>query len=78
MVEGTKNLHSEDYLLNRVPVVSKEGKPLMPTKPSKARKLVQDGLAIGKWDKLSQYYISVGVAGIQQREYRFQIVIGND
>ncbi len=45
--------------MNRVPVVSKEGKPLMPTKPSKARKLVQDGLAIGKWDKLSQYYIQL-------------------
>lgn len=43
----------------RVPVVSAEGKPLMPTKPSKARKLVRDGKAIGKWDKLNQYYIQL-------------------
>ena len=31
----------------------------MPTKPSKARKLVQDGKAISKWDKLNQYYIQL-------------------
>ena len=31
----------------------------MPTKPSKARKLVRDGKAIGKWDKLNQYYIQL-------------------
>ncbi len=47
--------------MNRVPVVSKEGKPLMPTKPSKARKLVRDGKAIGKWDKLNQYYIQLTI-----------------
>ena len=45
--------------MQRVPVVSSEGKPLMPTKPSKARKLVRDGRAIGKWDKLGQYYIQL-------------------
>lgn len=43
--------------MQRVPVVDKEGKPLMPTKLSKARKLVRDGKAIGKWNKLNQYYI---------------------
>lgn len=59
MVEGTLDLHSEDYLLNRVPVVDKQGKPLMPTKPSKARKLVRDGKALGKWNKLNQYYIQL-------------------
>ena len=45
--------------MQRVAVVSAEGKPLMPTKPSKARKLVRDGKAIGKWDKLNQYYIQL-------------------
>lgn len=45
--------------MERVPVLSAEGKPLMPTKPSKARKLVRDGRAIGKWDKLGQYYIQL-------------------
>ena len=43
--------------MKRVPVISIEGKPLMPTKPSKARKLVRDGKAIGKWGNLGQYYI---------------------
>ena len=45
--------------MERVPVVSASGKPLMPTKPSKARKLVQGGKAIGKWNKLNQYYIQL-------------------
>ncbi len=31
----------------------------MPTKCSKARKLVRDGKAIGKWSKLGQYYIQL-------------------
>lgn len=53
------NLYSEDCLLNRVPVVSKFGKPLMPTKPSKSRRLVRDGKAVGKWNKLNQYYIQL-------------------
>jgi RRXRR protein len=45
--------------MQRVPVVSQTGEPLMPTKPSKARKLVRDGKALGKWNKLSQYYIQL-------------------
>ncbi len=43
----------------RVPVSSKNGKPLMPTKPSRARKWVRDGKAVGKWNKLNQYYIQL-------------------
>lgn len=43
----------------RVPVISEEGKPLMPTKPSRARKWVRDGKAIGKWSQLGQYYIQL-------------------
>ncbi len=31
----------------------------MPTKSSKARKLVRDGKAIGKWNQLNQYYIQL-------------------
>ncbi len=45
--------------MQRVPVVSAEGKPLMPCKPSKARKLVRDGKAIGKFNQLNQYYIQL-------------------
>ncbi len=45
--------------MQRVPVVNKDGQPLMPTKCSKARKLLRDGRAIGKWNKLGQYYIQL-------------------
>ncbi|MDJ0574440.1 MAG: RRXRR domain-containing protein [Xenococcaceae cyanobacterium MO_234.B1] len=45
--------------MNRVPVVSQDGQPLMPTKCSKARKLVREGKAIGKWNDLNQYYIQL-------------------
>ncbi|MGL4879891.1 MAG: RRXRR domain-containing protein, partial [Waterburya sp.] len=45
--------------MNRVPVVDKNNQPLMPTKPSKARKLVQDGKAIGKFNQLGLYYIQL-------------------
>ncbi len=43
----------------RVPVVDINNIPLMPTKPSKARKLVRDGKAIRKCNKLKQYYIQL-------------------
>jgi hypothetical protein len=45
--------------LNRVPVISKEGKQLMPAKPSRVRKWVRDGKAIGKFNKLNQYYVQL-------------------
>ena len=45
--------------MNRVPVVDKNNLPLMPTKPSKARRLVRDGQAVGKFNKLGQYYIQL-------------------
>jgi len=45
--------------MNRVPVVSKEGKPLMPTKPSRARRWVKEGKAVGKWSDLGVYYVQL-------------------
>jgi hypothetical protein len=45
--------------MNRVPVVSKEGKPLMPTKPSRARRWVNVGRAVGKWSDLGVYYVQL-------------------
>jgi hypothetical protein len=41
--------------MNRIPVISKDNKPLMPTKPSRARKWVESGRAVGKWSDLSVY-----------------------
>jgi hypothetical protein len=43
----------------RVPVVSVDGKPLMPCKPSKARKLIRGGQAVGKWSRLGVFYIQM-------------------
>ena len=45
--------------MNRVPVIARDGQKLMPTKLSKARKLVRDGKAIGKFNKLGVYYIQL-------------------
>jgi len=43
----------------RVPVVSKEGKPLMPTKPAKARKMIEGGVARKRWSKTGVFYIQM-------------------
>jgi len=43
----------------RVPVVSKEGKPLMPTKPARARKMVRLGVAQKCWSKTGIFYIQM-------------------
>ena len=43
----------------RVPVVSKDGKPLMPTKPAKARKLLEGGVAKKCWSKTGVFYIQM-------------------
>jgi hypothetical protein len=41
----------------RVPVVSYDNKPLMPTKSSRARKWVSEGKAVGKWSDIGIYYV---------------------
>lgn len=43
----------------RVPVVSVEGKALMPTTPTKTRKLIRGGVAKRKWNKLGMFYIQM-------------------
>ncbi len=45
--------------IDRVPVVSKNGTPLMPCKVAKARKLIRDKKAIKKWSKLGIFYIQL-------------------
>jgi hypothetical protein len=46
----------------RIPVVSKDGKPLMPTTPSRARRWLKDGKAIKRWSKLGIFYVQLTVA----------------
>jgi len=41
-----------------IPVISKTGKPLMPTRPSRARELISKGKAAGKW-KVGIFYIQL-------------------
>ena len=43
----------------RVPVVSKDGNPLMPTKPAKARKMIEGGVAKKCWSKIGVFYIQM-------------------
>ncbi|RJO63167.1 MAG: hypothetical protein C4542_00450, partial [Dehalococcoidia bacterium] len=43
----------------RVPVVSIDGKPLMPTTPRKARLLMRDGLAKPRRNKLGLFYVQM-------------------
>lgn len=45
----------------RVPVVSKDGKPLMPTKPARARKMIEDGVAEKKWSDAGEFYIKMKI-----------------
>ena len=46
-------------LMQRVPVIDQDGIPLMPTKASRARRMVRDGKAVGKRNKLGIYYIQL-------------------
>ena len=43
--------------MERVPVIHKDGTPLMPCKPAKARKLLRDGKATKHWTKEGPFYI---------------------
>jgi hypothetical protein len=45
--------------MQRVPVIDKDGLPLMPCKASRARRMVRDGKASGKRNKLGIYYIQL-------------------
>jgi RRXRR protein len=45
--------------MQRVPIVNPDNTPAMPCKASRARRLVRDGKAIGKWNKLGIYYLQL-------------------
>lgn len=45
----------------RVPVVSKDNQPLMPTKPSRARRWIKEGKAVGKFNDLGQFFVQLTV-----------------
>jgi hypothetical protein len=43
----------------RVPVISSKNVPLMPTKPSRARRWISEGKALGKFDKFGIFYVQL-------------------
>ena len=59
----------------RVPVVSYDNKPLMPTKSSRARKLVKQGKAVGKWSDVGIYYVQLTNPSGEENQ---PVVIGVD
>ncbi|MGL4568077.1 MAG: RRXRR domain-containing protein, partial [Fusobacteriaceae bacterium] len=56
MGKGTLTLLLRIISMQRVPVISKDGKPLMPTKSSRARRWIKEGKAIGKFNDLGIFY----------------------
>lgn len=49
------------FFCDRVPVVSKDGRPLMPCRPAKARKLLSSGKAEPRWSKLGIFYLQLEI-----------------
>jgi hypothetical protein len=45
--------------MKRIPVVGLDNKPLMPTTPAKARKLIASGKAVKRWSDCGQFYIQL-------------------
>ena len=43
----------------RVSVISQDGQPLMPTKPSRARRWLKEGKAVGKFNDLDIFYVQL-------------------
>jgi len=56
---GDLYFNASDYIFMRVPVISKYNLPLMPTKPSRARRWIKEGKAVGKFNKLGIFYVQL-------------------
>jgi hypothetical protein len=56
--EGTRD-SGRETAIGRIPVVSKSGIPLMPCRPTKARKLLEQGKAIKKRNKIGIFYLQL-------------------
>jgi hypothetical protein len=50
---------NQNNLVTRIPVISLDGKPLMPTTPARARKWIKGGIAIGKRNKVGVFYVEL-------------------
>ncbi len=45
--------------VKRIPVVDARGIPLMPTTPARARRMLKEGKAVARWNKLGIFYIQL-------------------
>ncbi len=61
----------------RIPVVDNQNQPLMPTKPSRARKWMREGKAVGKFNDLGQFYVLLSGEPSPKRDTQ-NIAIGID
>lgn len=61
--------------INRIFVLSCEGKPLTPCRPQKARKLLIGGIAKVIWNKFGEFGIQLSV---RTREFTPKVVLGED
>jgi RRXRR protein len=52
-------LYPIEIMQLRVPVVSQDNKPLMPTTPARARKWIESGKAIKKWSDAGLFYVQL-------------------
>lgn len=50
---------NQNIQVTRIPVISADGKPLMPTTASRARKWIKFGKAIGKRNKIGVFYVQL-------------------
>jgi len=67
-------LHHHD----RIPVVSKDNKPLMPCKPSKVKKLLNSGKAKSRWSKLGIFYIQLTIEIMSKYNTNQYFTLAND
>lgn len=60
----------------RIPVVKADGTPLMPTKPARARKWIEQGKAIKRWSDIGLFYVQLAEepSGTETQA----VVIGDD
>ena len=54
----------------RVPVLDYDGKPLMPTKPSRARRWIKEGKGVDKWSKLNVFYVQLLKPASREKKQR--------
>lgn len=68
----------ERVAIDRIPATSKSGKPLMPCKPAKARKLIESGKAVKKWSKLGVFCIQLTFDPTSELNKNQKVVLGID